>query len=66
VDFDGAITMDEHRHIWSAIRGCDPDEAERAMTEHIKNSYERSARALGGPVPQIESLAMARETLMSG
>lgn len=66
VDYNGSITMDEHRQIWSAIRGCDPDDAERAMTQHIKNSYERSARVLGGPVSQIESLSLARKTLMSG
>lgn len=53
VDADGAITIEEHRRIWEAIRSCDPDEAERSMTEHIKNSYARSARAFEGSAADI-------------
>lgn len=45
VDVDGAITIQEHRRIWAAIRDCDPNAAETAMTEHIRNSYARSVRA---------------------
>jgi len=47
VDIHGAITIEEHRKIWSAIRACDPEGADRAMTEHIRNSYDRSSRAFG-------------------
>jgi DNA-binding GntR family transcriptional regulator len=53
VDANGEITIEEHRRIWEAIRGSDPDAAEQAMTEHIKNSYGRSAVAFEEPAPQI-------------
>lgn len=56
VDTDGAITVAEHRRIWAAIRACDPAEAERSMTEHIKSSYARSARAFDGQAPEVRSL----------
>lgn len=56
VDANGAITIEEHRRIWAAIRACDTDEAERAIAQHIKNSYARSARAFDGRVPEIGSL----------
>lgn len=45
VDTAGAITIEEHRKIWRAIKACDPDAAEAAMRDHIHNSFERSARA---------------------
>lgn len=45
VDIDGAITIAEHRRIVAAIRDCDPAAADRAMTEHIRGSYDRSAEA---------------------
>lgn len=60
VDTDGAITVAEHRRIWAAVRACDPAEAERAMTEHIKSSYARSARVFDGPVPEVRSLDHGR------
>lgn len=53
VDANGEITIEEHRRIWRAIRDGDPDAAETAMTEHIKNSYGRSAVAFQEPPPQI-------------
>ena len=48
VDVDGAITIQEHRRIWAAIRDCDPGEAEAAMAEHIRNSFGRSVQAFDG------------------
>ena len=45
VDADGAITIQEHRRIWAAIRDCDPSAAESAMSEHIRNSFARSMHA---------------------
>lgn len=56
VDANGAITIEEHRTIWAAIRACDPDEAERAIRKHIKNSYARSARAFDGHLLDTGSL----------
>lgn len=49
VDFDGAITILEHRRILEAIRNCDRDAAEEAMADHIRNSFERSAEAFDEP-----------------
>jgi DNA-binding GntR family transcriptional regulator len=45
VDVDGKITVREHRAICSAIRSRNNVEAEREMSEHIRNSFRRSARA---------------------
>jgi DNA-binding GntR family transcriptional regulator len=45
VDFDGAITIAEHRTILEAISACDRDAAEIAMADHIRKSFERSAEA---------------------
>lgn len=45
VDVNGAITINEHRRIAEAIRACAPEEAERAMADHVRNSYRRSAKA---------------------
>lgn len=56
VDFNGTITIAEHRRIWKAIHDCDPEEAERTMAEHIHNSFERSARAFQGQNVQIHPL----------
>jgi len=63
VDAGGAITIEEHRRIWSAIQACDPERAEQAMTEHIKNSYQRSAAAFEGEAPPIRSTAGTRPPL---
>ena len=49
VDFDGAITIAEHRTILEAISSCDRDAAELAMAEHIRKSFERSAEAFDEP-----------------
>lgn len=56
VDADGAITIDEHRQIWSAVRDNDPEAAQEAMTVHIKNSFRRSARAFEGSVADIDTV----------
>lgn len=48
VDFDGTLTISEHRKIWQAIHDCEPDQAERMMAQHIRNSFERSARVFEG------------------
>lgn len=53
VDTKGATTLAEHRQIADAIRRCDPDAAERAMTEHIRNSYGRSAQAFAEHPPEL-------------
>jgi DNA-binding FadR family transcriptional regulator len=48
-EIDTANTVVEHRRISAAISGCDPDQAEEAMADHIRNSFERFARAFGDP-----------------
>jgi DNA-binding GntR family transcriptional regulator len=53
VDADGARTIEEHRRIVQAIQDCDPTAAERAMVEHIRNSYGRSSQAFGEPQPML-------------
>lgn len=59
VDADGAITIKEHRQIWTAIRDCDPGAAEDAMSEHIRNSYARSVRAFDGGDGDLDRSAAA-------
>lgn len=44
-DVDGAITVAEHSAVREAIRTCQPDRAEEAMAEHIRNSFTRFAQA---------------------
>lgn len=56
VDFDGAITIVEHQKVLEAIRDCDPDEAEQAMADHVRNSFERSAQAFDKPGQSAEAL----------
>ena len=57
VDIDGTLTIIEHRTIWEAIKAGDANGAEEAMANHIRNSYQRSARAFDGRAPAVESLA---------
>ncbi len=57
VDADGTLTIREHRRVWEAIRVGDEAGAEAAMAEHIRNSYQRSARAFDGRAPEADSLA---------
>jgi DNA-binding GntR family transcriptional regulator len=62
VDVNGAITIAEHGRIRDAIRHCDADEAERAMTEHITSSYARSSQAFAGPSPRMREPARDETT----
>ncbi|MGZ4663163.1 MAG: GntR family transcriptional regulator [Arthrobacter sp.] len=47
-DVDGAITVAEHSAIRDAIQACEPERAEAAMAEHIRNSFGRFAQAFEG------------------
>lgn len=60
VDANGAITIEEHGRITDAIRRCAPDEAERAMTEHIHRSYERSLQAFNHEGPELRDMPSGR------
>ena len=44
-DLDRAATVDEHRTIANAVANADPETAEQAMSEHIKNSFGRFSQA---------------------
>ncbi|MGM9471383.1 GntR family transcriptional regulator [Pseudarthrobacter sp. YS3] len=56
-DIDGAITIAEHATVRDAIAACQPDRAEEAMAEHIRNSYSRFAQAFEGKadLPPLDS-----------
>jgi DNA-binding GntR family transcriptional regulator len=47
-DVEGAITEQEHSAVTDAIKACEPERAEAAMAEHIRNSFLRFARAFEG------------------
>ncbi|MBP1133816.1 DNA-binding GntR family transcriptional regulator [Arthrobacter sp. PvP023] len=47
-DVDGAITVAEHSAVREAIKACQPEQAEAAMAEHIRNSFARFAQAFEG------------------
>ncbi|MBT2552122.1 GntR family transcriptional regulator [Arthrobacter sp. ISL-5] len=47
-DVDGAITVAEHTAVRDAIEACLPEQAEAAMAEHIRNSFDRFAQAFEG------------------
>lgn len=47
-DVDGAITVAEHSAVREAIRACQPEQAEAAMAEHVRNSFARFAQAFEG------------------
>ena len=47
-DIDGAITVTEHSAVREAIKACEPEQAEAAMAEHIRNSFARFAQAFEG------------------
>lgn len=56
-DMEGRITLMEHRSIRDAIADADPAAAEAAMSSHMRNSYERFARAFeADPTPLPEAL----------
>ena len=61
-DLDGQVTLMEHRGISEAIAARDPGAAEDAMSEHIRNSFYRFARAFD-EVPAV--LAEARAVRMT-
>jgi DNA-binding GntR family transcriptional regulator len=44
-DLDRDATVDEHRRIANAVASADPETAEQAMAEHIKNSFGRFRQA---------------------
>jgi DNA-binding GntR family transcriptional regulator len=44
-DIDSAGTVEEHRRIAEAIANADPEAAENAMSDHLKSSFKRFARA---------------------
>ncbi|MGI5346870.1 GntR family transcriptional regulator [Streptomyces sp. CA-250714] len=44
-DIDTANTVTEHRRISAAINGCAPEEAEQAMTDHVRKAFDRFANA---------------------
>lgn len=56
-DIDGTITIAEHAAVREAIAACQPDRAEEAMAEHIRNSFSRFAQAFEGKadLPPLES-----------
>lgn len=44
-DLDRAGTVEEHRLIANAVANADPETAEQAMSDHIKNSFGRFSQA---------------------
>jgi DNA-binding GntR family transcriptional regulator len=44
-DLDRPATVEEHRRIADAVANADPETAEQAMSEHIKNSFKRFSLA---------------------
>ncbi len=44
-DLDRAGTVEEHRRIANAVANADPETAEQAMSDHIKNSFGRFSQA---------------------
>lgn len=63
VDTAGTLTIGEHRRIWSAIKACDPDAAEEAMTQHLMSSYRRSAQAFESSAPEIRAREAANSAV---
>jgi DNA-binding GntR family transcriptional regulator len=57
VDADGQLTLEEHGRVVAAVRSGDAEDAERTMTDHIRNSYARSSKAFAGPPPDIDGRA---------
>jgi DNA-binding GntR family transcriptional regulator len=55
-DVEGSVTVTEHRQVCDAIRNCEPEAAERAMADHIRNSFARFAQAFEGQMPPLESI----------
>ncbi len=52
-DIAGSTTVSEHLKVVEAIGACEPDKAEEAMAEHIRNSFMRFAQAFEGNRPAL-------------
>ncbi|TQJ33742.1 GntR family transcriptional regulator [Arthrobacter sp. SLBN-122] len=65
-DVDGAITVAEHTAVREAIEACDPERAEAAMTTHIRNSFDRFAKAFEGELAPLEDSGPPRRRIVTG
>lgn len=65
-DVDGAITVAEHTAVREAIEACDPERAEAAMTTHIRNSFDRFAKAFDGELAPLEDSGPPRRRIVTG
>ena len=63
-DVDGAITVAEHSAVREAIEACDPEQAEAAMTMHIRNSFDRFAQAFAGELAPLEDAGPPRKRII--
>ena len=63
-DVDGAITVAEHSAVREAIEACDPEQAEAAMTMHIRNSFDRFAQAFAGELAPLEDASPPRKRII--
>lgn len=61
-DLDGRITLMEHQGIHEAIAARDPDAAQDAMSEHIRNSFYRFARAFDAVPAALAEARLVRMT----
>ena len=61
-DLDGRVTLTEHQGIRDAIAARDPGAAEAAMSEHIRNSFYRFARAFDEVPTALAEATPARMT----
>jgi DNA-binding GntR family transcriptional regulator len=59
-DLNGRITLMEHEGIREAIANRDPGAAEHAMSEHIRNSFYRFARAFDEVPAALAEAALVR------
>lgn len=67
-DYNGQITILEHRAVASAIRDRDPAGAEAAMRSHIESAYQRFAagHAFTGPaLPPLPQDLLERDTRLA-
>jgi len=56
-DMDGSITIEEHGQVWEAIRDCEPARAENAMHAHLKQAFQRFAKAFDAPAADRAGLS---------
>lgn len=45
---DAAVTLQEHREIWQALKESDAEAAAQSMIDHIRNSFQRYIQAYPG------------------